>query len=80
MYTVGKPHNLPWLTVAAHETYTRHITSIAVQQTVQKVVIQQQTYIFLQLRAMAARTTVWTLREVKRKRNLSRYILEHYVV
>jgi hypothetical protein len=40
MYTVGKPHYLPWLAVAAHETYTRYITSIAVQQTVQQIIIQ----------------------------------------
>ena len=40
MYMVGKPHYLTWLAVASHETYTSHITPIAVQQTVQKIVIQ----------------------------------------
>jgi hypothetical protein len=66
MYTVGEMHYLPWLTVASHETYTRYIMSIAVQQTVQHLIIKRIAYILLQLRAVAAWAAIRTLGEVKR--------------
>ena len=80
MYAACKTHHLLRLAVSAHETYAGHVTTVTFQQAVQKSIIKRQTYVILQLRTMAARTTVRTLGEVKRKRNLSRNVLEDYIV
>ena len=80
MHAAGQTHHLLRIAVAAHETYASHVTAVTFQQTIQESIIKRQTYVILQLRTMTARTTVRTLGEVKRKRNLSRNVLKDYIV